>query len=216
MERSGVVVLLADARCPFLFFHQSLYNYVTETLERPIVLCLTKADLVPEEQAASCKAYFQTRFPKMPVVHFISSGHNRAAGTSALKFLEVIAACQVVVDPLGDPRRVQAKGYVEPALQLIRERLAVSGEPLPGSDSDGQASDSGGRSDCPQPLASNHLVVGLVGCPNTGKSSLLNEILGQKKVSVSATPGHTKHMQTHFITQVSRWVGLGGCSGDCG
>ncbi|ELW50924.1 Large subunit GTPase 1 like protein [Tupaia chinensis] len=39
------------------------------------------------------------------------------------------------------------------------------------------------------------LTVGLVGYPNVGKSSTINTILGNKKVSVSATPGHTKHFQ---------------------
>ncbi|KAH1165694.1 hypothetical protein KIL84_023253 [Mauremys mutica] len=39
------------------------------------------------------------------------------------------------------------------------------------------------------------VTVGLVGYPNVGKSSTINTILGNKKVSVSATPGHTKHFQ---------------------
>lgn len=43
------------------------------------------------------------------------------------------------------------------------------------------------------------LVVGFVGEPNVGKSSLLNALFGRKLVSVSATPGHTKHLQTHFF-----------------
>lgn len=34
-----------------------------------------------------------------------------------------------------------------------------------------------------------------VGYPNVGKSSTINTILGKKKVSVSATPGRTKHFQ---------------------
>ncbi|KAI6063199.1 Large subunit GTPase 1-like protein isoform X1 [Aix galericulata] len=41
--------------------------------------------------------------------------------------------------------------------------------------------------------------VGLVGYPNVGKSSTINTILGDKKVSVSATPGHTKHFQTLYV-----------------
>ena len=40
------------------------------------------------------------------------------------------------------------------------------------------------------------LMVGLVGYPNVGKSSTINALLGSKKVSVSATPGKTKHFQT--------------------
>jgi len=52
-----------------------------------------------------------------------------------------------------------------------------------------------------EPLAlirRGYVTVGIVGDPNMGKSSLLNTIFGRKKVSVSTTPGHTKHLQTHF------------------
>lgn len=41
-------------------------------------------------------------------------------------------------------------------------------------------------------------VVGLVGYPNVGKSSTINSLLTYKKVSVSATPGKTKHFQVRF------------------
>ncbi|KAF9733486.1 hypothetical protein PMIN06_010378 [Paraphaeosphaeria minitans] len=45
--------------------------------------------------------------------------------------------------------------------------------------------------------------IGLVGYPNVGKSSTINALIGAKKVSVSATPGKTKHFQTiHLSEQV--------------
>ncbi|KAF9244535.1 hypothetical protein BU15DRAFT_85913 [Melanogaster broomeanus] len=44
------------------------------------------------------------------------------------------------------------------------------------------------------------LVVGLVGYPNVGKSSTINALIGEKKVSVSATPGKTKHFQTIHLS----------------
>jgi large subunit GTPase 1 len=40
------------------------------------------------------------------------------------------------------------------------------------------------------------MVIGMVGYPNVGKSSTINALLGAKRVSVSATPGKTKHFQT--------------------
>jgi len=40
------------------------------------------------------------------------------------------------------------------------------------------------------------VVVGMIGYPNVGKSSTVNVLMGEKRVSVSATPGKTKHFQT--------------------
>ena len=37
------------------------------------------------------------------------------------------------------------------------------------------------------------LNVGTVGYPNVGKSSVINVLMGVKKVSVAALPGKTKH-----------------------
>jgi large subunit GTPase 1 len=48
--------------------------------------------------------------------------------------------------------------------------------------------------------APSKLVVGLVGYPNVGKSSTINSLLGEKKVSVSSTPGKTKHFQTIHLS----------------
>ena len=38
--------------------------------------------------------------------------------------------------------------------------------------------------------------VGLVGYPNVGKSSVINVVVGKKKVGVASQPGKTKHFQT--------------------
>lgn len=45
----------------------------------------------------------------------------------------------------------------------------------------------------------NVSTIGLVGYPNVGKSSTINSLMIEKKVSVSATPGKTKHFQTLFL-----------------
>ena len=42
--------------------------------------------------------------------------------------------------------------------------------------------------------------IGLVGYPNVGKSSTINALIGAKKVSVSSTPGKTKHFQTIHLS----------------
>lgn len=44
-------------------------------------------------------------------------------------------------------------------------------------------------------LSDELITIGLVGYPNVGKSSTINTLLLNKKVSVSSTPGKTKHFQ---------------------
>merc|ERR1719326_1555384 len=45
----------------------------------------------------------------------------------------------------------------------------------------------------------DRVVLGLIGHPNVGKSSLVNSLIGSKVVSVKATPGHTKTLQTMVL-----------------
>jgi len=48
-------------------------------------------------------------------------------------------------------------------------------------------------------MPTDTVTVGFTGYPNVGKSSTINRFLTSKKLQVSATPGKTKHFQTHII-----------------
>ncbi|KAJ3124958.1 hypothetical protein HK100_011042 [Physocladia obscura] len=56
---------------------------------------------------------------------------------------------------------------------------------------------------CPAPLrpGEKKTTIGFVGYPNVGKSSTLNALVGTKKVTVSSTPGKTKHFQTIHLDE---------------
>lgn len=80
-ETSDLLCVLTDIRHPIFHFPPSLYRYVgkLDTCERtdpsivvhyhkkPLILVLTKADLVPEELVKKWVDYFKTNFPHIRV-----------------------------------------------------------------------------------------------------------------------------------------------------
>jgi ribosome biogenesis GTPase A len=58
------------------------------------------------------------------------------------------------------------------------------------------------------PSVRRPLTIGMVGHPNVGKSSVINALCGEKRVSVSRTAGHTKRAQTiHLVRAGEGLVG---------
>ena len=47
----------------------------------------------------------------------------------------------------------------------------------------------------------NTLMVGFIGYPNVGKSSIINVLMKKKKAGVASMPGRTKHYQTLFLPE---------------
>lgn len=183
-ERSDLVVQIVDARNPLLYRSEDLEKYVAE-LSNPnspkrVLLLVNKADFLSEKQRAAWKSYF--------VAHGIRFAFFSAK--SALLMQESggrSAAEEAGAEDVGvyDTTRVLSVDELE---QLFRRRAP----PVPPA------------------KAGVQLQVGLVGYPNVGKSSTINALLGTKQVSVSATPGKTKHFQT---ISLSKEVMLCDCPG---
>jgi len=57
------------------------------------------------------------------------------------------------------------------------------------------------------------LMVGTVGYPNVGKSSVINVLCGRKRVGVAAMPGKTKHFQTLNLENDGNNICLVDCPG---
>lgn len=156
IERSSVLVLLADARCPLLHISDQLMDYLkTAFPSKRILLVLTKSDLVAPKRVQDWVTYLQQRYgQQIPVLAY--SRENEDQSNAVL---------------------MRTIGELSATVKL----------------GEGEEYDDDGT---------KTLTIGFVGEPNVGKSSLLNNLFGRKLVSVSATPGHTKHLQTHFFDRV--------------
>ena len=195
VERSDIVVQIVDARNPLLFRSEDLEKYVKEIDESKMnMILINKSDFLTDDQREKWAEYFDKQ--NVRVAFFSASlSTEQAKQESSLAedpLMEKIQNLNVNVD------------NAEKELQMLEEKVRrqFTNEPLkndPNILTNTQLI-AFFKHLYPEKIATNgKVVVGLVGYPNVGKSSTINAVFLEKKVSVSATPGKTKHFQTLFI-----------------
>lgn len=199
IERSDLVIQIADARNPLLFRNEDLDKYVKEVdPQKRTLLLINKADMMTLAQRKAWADYFDSN---NIVYSFYSASLAKERSESMLS---------------------GSSDSEDEALARVTEKATVDDE----SPSDGGSAKDGSLllpkkkdrtailtvdeledlflSAAPEKKTEdNHkrpTTIGLVGYPNVGKSSTINSLLGAKKVSVSATPGKTKHFQTLYLS----------------
>ena len=219
IEKSDILLLVVDARYPAAMFPPSLYEYVMSQ-NKHFILVLNKVDLIPGSLAIAWKEYFKKRFPEIHITFFTSCPtYNLVTGTistgehSGLKFRRLRGRITMVTDG--------AKQIQEICKQIVEKELSK----ITSSDLDSwenkikRSANYIDKKDVDQVPeinvevesdTSKVLTIGMLGQPNAGKSSLINSLMGKRVVSVSKTPGHTKHFQTIYIT---KFVVLCDCPG---
>ncbi|XP_055537026.1 large subunit GTPase 1 homolog [Wyeomyia smithii] len=209
VERSDIVVQIVDARNPLLFRSEDLEKYVKEVDERKMnMILINKSDFLNAEQRRMWARYFDEQ-------------NIKVAFFSAAQSVEEAKREQEVEDDKSEQSLVIEQKLNELKLKVDRaeqalERLEENIDALVGQDVEDTTSNRKSRND-PKILSNTELIalfkslhtaervtpglvtVGLVGYPNVGKSSTINAVFLEKKVSVSATPGKTKHFQTLYV-----------------
>lgn len=204
IERSDVVCQIVDGRNPLLFKCDDLETYVGEVdKEKTFVVIINKADYLTDKQKIHWSEYFAKE--KTEVIFW-----------SALKESEDKTENQEAENDLSE--------NLEETLQLGEESLDEENKDLNEEKSnereshrDAAAEGENEDENVPKVMSRVELIehfkqmkkikdenkfitIGLVGYPNVGKSSTINALMKEKKTSVSATPGKTKHFQTLFIS----------------
>lgn len=208
LEMSEIILLVSDIRHAVVHFPPALYNHVTRDLGKRLILVLNKIDLVPDELTAAWIKFFHERFPGLVVLPFASYAGMTAKGKGGrrqgrLRMASdacrgLVAACEEMVEGKVDLSSWRHKIDEELAEVLEQDDEDEDGDPLAGANVEVAAPDTSFYNE--ELFKGGRLTLGFVGHPNVGKSSLLNALMGRKVVSVSRTPGHTKHFQTIFLT----------------
>ncbi|KAK4453789.1 large subunit GTPase 1 [Podospora aff. communis PSN243] len=200
IERSDVVVQIVDARNPLLFRSEDLEIYVKDVdPKKENLLLINKADMMTYRQRKTWASYL------------------KGAGIPYKFFSAHLAKEQIEAEELaaeGGDGSTASPGR-RPSAEIAEEAGSSSEEES--SDEESEEGDDDEDVDTqiltceelekillrymPKDAGPDRkLQVGLVGYPNVGKSSTINALIGATKVSVSATPGKTKHFQTIHLS----------------
>ena len=193
IEQSDVLLLTCDCRNPLFHISQSLVDECL-LLRKPVIIVLTKTDLVPAQHVHQWIAFLKHLYPFVNVFPFSSRG--TLSENEVNKLNGGVASRRKVLKK--KPNVQQATKSVKQLLLLCAAICNVN--ILRNVDDDDTPNN--------KPLLS----IGLCGHPNTGKTSLVNAIVGRKVASVSRTAGHTKHLQ-HIPLDYPKGVYLIDCPG---
>jgi len=205
VEMSDVILFILDIRYAAAMFPPSLYADILKR-DKKMILVLNKVDLVSPELAAAWKSYFNQRFTELRIVFFTSfPAYNLTGATEnkrGLKFRKGKGSMAMAKEG--------AMGVWQVCQELVQEKVdlgswkkLISGESEAASLNVENTEAGGGEYEenvSKLKFKDGILTIGTLGQPNVGKSSLINSLCGRKLVSVSKTPGHTKHFQTIFLT----------------
>ncbi|KKZ60498.1 hypothetical protein EMCG_04862 [[Emmonsia] crescens] len=213
IERSDLIVQIVDARNPLLFRSEDLEKYVKEVDPRKRnLLLVNKADMMTDTQREVWADYFEEQGINYKFFSAALAKESLEAMELANKDIDGdVSEKEEEEELVGNTKKLNIEDAEEDSSE--EESEADDGVPLPnpqGSRTQILTIDQleelfltaaphmqpkEGDKGKPRPTT-----IGLVGYPNVGKSSTINALLGAKKVSVSATPGKTKHFQTLYLS----------------
>ncbi|MCJ1247239.1 hypothetical protein MMC30_004453 [Trapelia coarctata] len=210
IERSDLVVQIVDARNPLLFRSEDLEMYVKEVdPKKNNLLLVNKADMMTQAQRDSWADYFE----EVGINYTFFSAYL-AKESNELRDLEVEPEddgedTASEEDDEADTLTVDAENIDLNKETKDEEHHGSEGDLVPEDprtriltvdELEALFLEKAPKIDHSDPDNPRKTEIGLVGYPNVGKSSTINALIGAKKVSVSSTPGKTKHFQTIHLS----------------
>jgi ribosome biogenesis GTPase A len=147
-----------------------------------MVIVMTKCDLSFSNTVDAWKKYFKEKFNVTVVaVSSFTAFSGDADDADVTQLREQLPALR------GSEAKYASASGVQEVINEVKRVIEEKRE----KDGKGEKDGARGKDDV--------ITIGTVGNPNVGKSSFINALKGKPVVSVSRTPGHTKHFQTIMV-----------------
>ena len=215
IERSDLVVQIVDARNPLLFRSEDLEKYVKEVNTRKNnLLLVNKADMMNLGQREAWADYFE----KVGINYKFFSASLAKAMNEAMDLEQDLGEDSTIMaqedvkevvdqneDKLAKAKKLQVQEEEEneeewASEEELDEEVDQRTRILTVDELEALFLENAPEVENTDPDHPRKTQIGLVGYPNVGKSSTINALIGAKKVSVSSTPGKTKHFQTIHLS----------------
>ena len=206
IEKSDLLLQIVDARNPFFFFSEDLDKYIREIgPSKQFILCINKADYLSTELIEHWNKYFLEKGVKHIFISALKEQEkiDHETDSEGDEYDDELGLDEEEEDKTFEPMFDDLKKKIDIENELKEEGKEIKKEEEVKVEAKINSTTIFTRDDllfCLNTLATalknnpdDRLMVGTVGYPNVGKSSLINVLCGKKCVGVAARPGKTKH-----------------------
>ena len=177
VDKCQILFQIVDGRNPLYFHCPDLDSYIKQVdPNKESVLIVNKADLMSEEIRKNWADYFKTN--NMKYIFF-----------SALDELNKFENNEIETEKKEAEKNDKDDYKIYNRIDLLKfiknetSKLKIENQNIQNKKNP------------------NTKLIGFIGYPNVGKSSIINVLMNTKKVGVAMMPGKTKHYQTLFLPQ---------------
>ena len=172
VEKGQILFQIVDGRNPLYYRCPDLEKYIKEIdNNKEIILIINKADLMNEKLRQNWSEYFKEN--NIKYIFF-----------SAINEIEKMEKNEKNENNILKEEKIDQTDYRIFTRNDLIQYIKEIGEKIPKNNTNNN---------------NNALMVGFIGYPNVGKSSIINVLMKTKKAAVANIPGRTKHYQTLFL-----------------
>ena len=180
VEKGQILFQIVDGRNPLYYRCPDLENYIKEVdTNKEIILIVNKADLMNEDLRKNWADYFKTHNIKYVFFSAVNEIEKMEKGENMTQSEKIDRS----------DYRIFTRNEL---IQYIKE----IGETIQKEEKSIENNNNKSKNQ-----SNNALMVGFIGYPNVGKSSIINVLMKTKKAGVANIPGRTKHYQTLFLPE---------------